>query len=95
MSSMPCSIGASDMICFDSGSGPIATELLGRSSIEKLMDKAKAKMSKSQRLPDDEKEFEKAKAKEIEKQRRKEEYERLGLAEKTKFGTPGAGGWRA
>ena len=62
----------------------------------KVVDKARAKMSGgSEKLPNDEGDFERAKAKELEKQRRKEEYERLGLGDRTKFGTPGAGGWNA
>lgn len=52
-------------------------------------------MSGSERLANDESDFERAKAKELEKQRRKEEYERLGLGDRTKFGQPGAGGWNA
>ena len=63
------------------------------------MDKAKSKLgrrpSNAETLPDDEEDFERQRAKAIEKQRRKEEYERLGLAEQTKFGMAGAGGWRA
>lgn len=63
------------------------------------MDKAKSKLSRrpsgAETLPDDEQDFERQKAKEVEKQRRKEEYERLGLEDRTKFGMPGAGGWKA
>lgn len=60
-----------------------------------MMDKAKAKLSGSERLPNDEREYQRMQAKEIEKQRRREDYERLGLEERTKFGTPGAGAWHA
>lgn len=59
------------------------------------MDKARAKFTGSEKLSNNENDFERAKAKEIEKQRRKEEYEKLGLADITKFGRPGAGNWNA
>lgn len=63
------------------------------------MEKAKSKLGRrpsgADVLPDDEQDFERQKAKAIEKQRRKEEYERLGLGDRTKFGMPGAGGWKA
>ena len=70
-----------------------------RSSVERAMGKAKSRLSRrpsgAEALPDDEEDFERQKAKAIEKQRRKEEYERLGLGDRTKFGFPGAGGWNA
>jgi hypothetical protein len=64
------------------------------------MDKARSKLGRrpsgAESLAADEAEFERQKAKEIEKQRRKEEYERLGLGDRTKFGMPGgAGGWQS
>src|ERR1700761_6087605 len=65
-----------------------------RSGVERVMDKARSKLGRgpigAEMLPNDEEDFEQQKAKEIEKQRRKEEYERLGLGERTKFGSPGA-----
>ncbi|KAK4635181.1 hypothetical protein CLAFUW4_01427 [Fulvia fulva] len=66
-----------------------------KSSLSKVIDKARGKLSGSEKLPNDESDFERAKAKELEKQRRKEEYERLGLGERTKFGQPGAGSFKA
>ena len=45
--------------------------------------------SGSEALPGNELEFERQRAKAVKKQQRKEEYERLGLGDKTKFGTPG------
>ncbi|TKA31816.1 hypothetical protein B0A50_01895 [Salinomyces thailandicus] len=70
-----------------------------RSPIAQAMEKAKAKLSRrpsgSEALPNDEKDFEKQEARAVEKQKRKEEYERLGLAEQTKYGMGGAGGWKA
>ena len=70
-----------------------------RSTIERAMDKAKSKLGRrpsgAEALADDEADFERRKAKEVEKQRRKEEYERLGLGERTKFGMPGVGGWNS
>ena len=63
------------------------------------MDKTKSKLGRrpsgAESLPDDEEDFQRQKAKAIEKQRRKEEYERLGLSDRTKFGMSGAGGWNA
>lgn len=56
------------------------------------MDKARSKVgsrSGSEVLANDELEYERQRAKAAEKQRRKEEYERLGLKDKTKFGQPG------
>lgn len=57
------------------------------------MDKAKSKLGRSpsgvEALPNDELDYERQRAKAVEKQRRKEEYERLGLSEKTKYGMPG------
>jgi len=59
------------------------------------MDKAKQKLGRkpsgADALPDSEEDFERQKAKAVEKQKRKEEYERLGLGDKTKFGMPGSG----
>lgn len=57
------------------------------------MDKAKSKMSGGERLANDENEFEKLKAKEVEKERRKEEYEKLGLGDRTKFGKQSLFSW--
>lgn len=62
-----------------------------RSSIGKIMDKARAKMSGSERLPNDERDFEKEQRKAIERQKNKEAYERLRLGERTIYGMPGAG----
>lgn len=63
------------------------------------MDKAKAKLSRTpsgaEELTDDQEDFERQKAKEVEKQKRKEEYERLSLGDRTKYGVSGAGGWKA
>ena len=63
------------------------------------MDKARSKLggrpSGAEALPDDEQDFERQKAKAIEKQRRKDEYERLGLGDRTTFGMPGSGNWNA
>lgn len=69
----------------DSGSQPLL-EGQRKSSIGKIMDRAKSKMTGGERIADNESEFERLKAKEVEKQRRKEEYERLGLGDRTKYG---------
>lgn len=70
-----------------------------KSSLTKIVEKAKTKMSGSERLPNDERDFERQRQKEVEKQERKQErkqeYERLGLGDRTKFGVPGAGRWNA
>lgn len=61
------------------------------------MEKAKTRFARrpsgSESLPENEAEFERQKAREVERQQRKEEYERLGLGEKTKLGDP-AGGFK-
>lgn len=67
-----------------SGSQPLDKQR--KSSVGKIMDKAKSKINGRERLSDDADDFEKSKAKEVEKQKKKEEYERLGLGDKTKFG---------
>lgn len=63
------------------------------------MEKAKSKLARrpsgAEALPDDEQDFERQKARAIEKQRRKDEYERLGLSDRTKYGMPGSGNWGA
>ena len=67
-----------------------------KSPLAEMFGRAKAKIgelkerSASSRLADDEEDFEQMKAKALEKQRRKEDYERLDLANKTKFGVGGA-----
>ena len=70
-----------------------------KSSVERAMDKAKSKLGRrpsgSEALPNDEQDFERQKAREVEKQRRKEDYERLGLDDRVKFGMKGAGGWNS
>lgn len=70
-----------------------------RSLLSQAVDKAKAKLVRrpdgTVSLPNDEKDFERRRTKETEKQKRKEEYESLGLGERTKFGMKGAGGWTA
>ena len=70
-----------------------------KSTVERAMDKAKSKLGRrpsgSQALPNDEQDFERQKAREVEKQRRKEDYERLGLDDRVKFGMKGAGGWNS
>ncbi|EMC93596.1 hypothetical protein BAUCODRAFT_37277 [Baudoinia panamericana UAMH 10762] len=70
-----------------------------KSSLGRLVDKTVLKLNRrpsgAESLPNDEDDFQRQKAKEVEQQRRKEEYERLGLGERTTLGTPGAGGWRA
>ena len=70
-----------------------------KSSVERAMDKAKSKLGRrpsgSEALPNDERDFERQKAREVEKQRRKEDYERLGLDDRVKFGMKGAGGWNS
>lgn len=57
------------------------------------MDKAKNKLggsrSGAKTLPSDELEYERQRAKAEEKQRRQEEYERLGLKDRTLYGMPG------
>ena len=62
-----------------------------------LMDKARSKLgrqpSDSVSIASSEDDFQKQKAKAIEKQRRKEEYERLGLGDRTKYGMGGSGGF--
>ena len=67
-----------------------------RSSVGEIMSKAKAKLTRapsgSEALPDDEADFERQKAKEVVKQKRQEDYERLDLEKKTKFGM-GGGNW--
>lgn len=71
-----------------------------KSSVGAMLDKAKAKLSRKpsgvDNLPDDEEDFERQKAKETEKQKRREEYERLGLGDRTKYGMGGNpwGGYR-
>lgn len=74
--------------------------VMGRkSTLGRALDMAKSKLnrrpSNAETLPGNERDFERSKAKEVKKEKRKEEYERLGLGEKTKMGTPGAGGWSA
>ncbi|KAK6424134.1 hypothetical protein LTR95_016422 [Oleoguttula sp. CCFEE 5521] len=68
-----------------------------RSSLSKAVDKAKAKLSRSQSgtemLPDDEEAFEKAREREVKREKRKEEFEKSGLKEQTVFGMKGAGGF--
>lgn len=66
-----------------------------RSTFGKIVDKARAKVSGGEKLASSETDFEKEKAKAIEKQKRKEEYEKLGLEMRTKYGLPRAGGWNA
>lgn len=57
------------------------------------MDKAKSKLGRSpsgaEALAGDEKEFERQKAKAVEKKRRREEFERLCLEDRTKYGSLG------
>lgn len=64
-----------------------------KSSIDRAMEKAKSKLGRSpagaEALPSDELEYERQRAKAVEKQRRKEEYERMGLSDRTKYGMPG------
>ncbi|KAK3073934.1 hypothetical protein LTR53_004062 [Teratosphaeriaceae sp. CCFEE 6253] len=68
-----------------------------KSSLNGMVDKAKAKLGRrpsgAEALAGDEEDFERQKAKEVEKQKRKEEYERLGLGDRTKYGMGGTGGW--
>ena len=70
-----------------------------KSSLSSAMDKAKSKLSRRpsgpEALPNDEQDFQRQKAKALEKQRRKEEYERLGLDDRMKFGLKGAGGFNS
>lgn len=63
--------------------------------MEKAISKISRKPSGAKSLPQDEADFERQKAKEIDKLKRAEEYERLALADRTKFGLPGAGGWNS
>lgn len=63
-----------------------------KSPIMSAIDKVKDKLSGSKDkdvLPSSEAEFDRLREKEREKERRKQEYERLGLADKTKFGQGG------
>ncbi|OQO06269.1 hypothetical protein B0A48_08857 [Cryoendolithus antarcticus] len=68
-----------------------------RSLLSKAVDKAKAKLSRSQSgaeiLPDDEEAFEKAREREVKREKRKEEFEKSGLKEQPMFGMKGAGGF--
>jgi len=63
-----------------------------KSSISRVVDKAKAKakLSRSpagaEMLANDNEQFEKMKEKEIKKEQKKEEYERLGLGNRTMYG---------
>lgn len=61
--------------------------------MSRAMDKIRSKVTGSERLPGDMSESEKAKAKEIEKQQRKEDYEKLAMDYRIKYGLPGAGVW--
>ena len=63
-----------------------------KSPIMSAIDKVKDKLSGSKDkdvLPSSEVKFDHLREKEREKERRKQEYERLGLADKTKFGQGG------
>ena len=63
-----------------------------RSPIMSVIDKVKDKLSGSKDkdvLPSSSAEFDRLREKEREKERRNQEYERLGLADKTKFGQGG------
>ncbi|KAF2099279.1 hypothetical protein NA57DRAFT_55252 [Rhizodiscina lignyota] len=71
-----------------------------KSPLAAAFGKAKAKIGElherrgsRDKLPSDEAEFERMRAKEQEKERRREEYERLGLGDKTKFGAGGCEFW--
>ena len=68
-----------------------------KSAMGEVIDKAKTKLSRrpsdSEALPESEEDFQKQKAKDVKKEKRMADYERLGLAEKTRYGTAGAGGW--
>jgi len=58
-----------------------------------MFDKARTKLRHGSKdmeeLAGDEEEFERQRQKEIEQQKRKEEYEKLALNQKTKFGSGG------
>ncbi|TKA63845.1 hypothetical protein B0A49_10468 [Cryomyces minteri] len=65
-----------------------------------LLSKARAKMTASRGdshhvLASSGAEFERQQKRALEKGNRRQEYERLGLGERTKFGVLGAGGWRS
>ncbi|KAL2352172.1 hypothetical protein BJ546DRAFT_988749 [Cryomyces antarcticus] len=65
-----------------------------------LLSRARAKMTTGKAdshhvLAYSEAEFERRQKRAVEKENRREEYERLGLGERTKFGVLGAGGWRS
>ncbi|KAK4957305.1 hypothetical protein LTR10_005267 [Elasticomyces elasticus] len=81
----------------ESTQSPQQTGERRKSSLGGIVGKAKAKLSRhpggAEALADDEEDFQRQKAKEVEKQKRKEEYERLGLGDRTKYGMGGAGGW--
>nr|POF26094.1 hypothetical protein CFP56_22242 [Quercus suber] len=69
----------------------------GKSPLFAALAKARAKLSRhpsgAESLAGGEEEYERLKAKAIEKQKRRDEYERLGLGDRTKFGMQGAGRW--
>lgn len=81
----------------DSAKRPLVSDQR-KSSIDRVMEKARSKVGRSpagvEALPGNEAEFEREHAKAVKKQQRKEEYERLGLGERTKFGTPGGMSFR-
>lgn len=60
-----------------------------RSAIDHAKHKLSLNKDKRTELSGSEEEFQQAKAKEEEKQKRKEDYERLGLGNKVKFGQGG------
>ena len=66
-----------------------------KSLISRAVNKTTAVLSRVKSIPGSESEVERVKVMsgKLEWQWRKHEYERLGLADKTQFGTPGAGGW--
>lgn len=73
------------------------TQSSRKSSVSKVIDKARAKLSHrgSEMLPDDEQDFERQRAKAEKNEQRKADYERLGLDDRVKFGTTGARGFNS
>ncbi|QIW96949.1 hypothetical protein AMS68_002467 [Peltaster fructicola] len=72
------------------------TQSSRKSSLSKAIDKVKSRLGKhGEALADDEEDYERQRVKAEKKEKRREEYEQLGLDERVKFGTIGAGGFNS
>lgn len=66
-----------------------------KSSIGRAIDKAKSKLTGSEPVPETQEELEERRARALRKQERDAEYKRLGLGDRVKFGSSGAGGYNS